>query len=491
MIEDVVARHVVGREPFHIEATWRDVYASGYALRPDPTLVGVLSGIEMAMWDIVGKAVGKPVYELLGGRVRERLRSYSYLYARAGRRDRRLPRSRSGRRARGGVRRARLHRAQVRSGRRRTRRSIRASRRSPISIAASATSAQIREAVGSRCDLLFGTHGQFTVAGAIRLARRLERFEPLWFEEPTPPEAPEEMARVARATSIPIATGERLTTKYEFARVLETGAAAILQMNLGRVGGLLEAQEDRRAWPSATTRRSRRTSTAGPSSAPPTSSSRRARRTSSILEGIGRWDGIHADAAEGADPLGGRLRDPADRARPRRRARRGRRARASLQRAAPAPRGRLGRAPRRRGRDVNVGFIGLGNLGRHLAARLLAGRLPADRARPRRRRPSRRLVAAGATRGADSPRAVAEASDCVITCLPSPQAVERVVAGPAACSTGLRRGGTWIDMSTNDPHELERLAALARGARRRDARVPGHGRRPQGRGRRDHRHRRR
>ena len=81
MVEDVVARHVVGREPFHIEATWRDVYASGYAMRPDPTLLGVLSGIEMAMWDLAGKAVGKPAYELLGGRVRERLRSYSYLYA--------------------------------------------------------------------------------------------------------------------------------------------------------------------------------------------------------------------------------------------------------------------------------------------------------------------------------------------------------------------------------------------------------------------------
>jgi galactonate dehydratase len=65
----------------------------------------------------------------------------------------------------------------------------------------------------------------------------------LWFEEPTPPEMPEEMAVVARATSIPVATGERLTTKYEFARVLQAGAASILQMNLGRVGGLLEAKK--------------------------------------------------------------------------------------------------------------------------------------------------------------------------------------------------------------------------------------------------------
>ena len=80
---------------------------------------------------------------------------------------------------------------------------------------------QLWRAVGDKADLLFGTHGQFTVSGALRLARQLEPFDPLWFEEPTPPEMPEEMALVARQTTIPIATGERLTTKYEFARVLE------------------------------------------------------------------------------------------------------------------------------------------------------------------------------------------------------------------------------------------------------------------------------
>ena len=79
--------------------------------------------------------------------------------------------------------------------------------------------------------------------GANRLARRLEPYDPLWLEEPTPPENPTEMARVARQTTIPIATGERLATKYEFARVLEAGAASILQLALGRVGGLLEAKK--------------------------------------------------------------------------------------------------------------------------------------------------------------------------------------------------------------------------------------------------------
>jgi L-alanine-DL-glutamate epimerase-like enolase superfamily enzyme len=75
------------------------------------------------------------------------------------------------------------------------------------------------------------------------LARQLEPYDPLWFEEPVPPEMPEQMALVARGTSIPIATGERLTTKYEFARVLSSGAANILQFDLGRVGGILEAKK--------------------------------------------------------------------------------------------------------------------------------------------------------------------------------------------------------------------------------------------------------
>jgi 2-dehydro-3-deoxyphosphogalactonate aldolase len=86
---------------------------------------------------------------------------------------------------------------------------------------------KVREAVGGKCDLLFGTHGQMTASSAIRLAKRLEKFDPLWFEEPVPPENMQEMARVARSTSIPIATGERLAGKYEFAQLLGHQAASI------------------------------------------------------------------------------------------------------------------------------------------------------------------------------------------------------------------------------------------------------------------------
>jgi len=242
MIEDVCERWVVGADPFKIERLWRNVYGSGYSLRPDVSLMGVLSGIEMACWDIIGKELNKPVYELLGGQVHEKLRSYTYLYPKDGDKtdvyaDADLAAERAAEAVAEGFTAVKFDPAgpySVYDGRQP---SLEALDRSENFVR------KIREAVGSKADLLFGTHGQFTAAGAIRLARRLEPYDPLWFEEPTPPETPSEMARVARQTSIPIATGERLTTKYEFARVLEAQAASILQMALGRVGGILEAKK--------------------------------------------------------------------------------------------------------------------------------------------------------------------------------------------------------------------------------------------------------
>jgi L-alanine-DL-glutamate epimerase-like enolase superfamily enzyme len=103
--------------------------------------------------------------------------------------------------------------------------------------------AAIRKAVGNKADLLFGTHGQFTTGGAIRLGRALEPYDPLWFEEPVPPDNVDSMASVARAVRIPVATGERLTTKADFAPVLRAGAANILQPALGRSGGILETKK--------------------------------------------------------------------------------------------------------------------------------------------------------------------------------------------------------------------------------------------------------
>ena len=244
MIQDVVERFVIGSDPFKIERLWRIIYSSGYTQHPDLSLMGILSAIEMACWDIVGKEVNKPVYELLGGQVHEKLRSYTYLYPHPDApadtsvyTNPDLAPERAAAYADMGFTAIKFDPASPYTSFDPRQLSLETLDRSEQ------YTKNVREAVGSRCDLLFGTHGQMTTSSAIRLAKRLEKFDPLWLEEPTPPENPKEMARVAQHTSIPIATGERLATKYDFARVLESQAASILQMNLGRVGGILEAKK--------------------------------------------------------------------------------------------------------------------------------------------------------------------------------------------------------------------------------------------------------
>src|ERR1700760_4502552 len=172
MIEDLFARRLHGRDPFRIESFWRESYGSGFTLRPDVTLMGVISGLEMACWDIVGKALEQPIYNLLGGKVHERLRSYTYLYPGPGEGDDFYhDADRSAARAAEYVaqgftavkfdptggwgvfdpRQPTLEQIE---------RTVRLTRK-------------VREAVGDKADLLVGTHGQFTTSGAIRLARQL------------------------------------------------------------------------------------------------------------------------------------------------------------------------------------------------------------------------------------------------------------------------------------------------------------------------------
>ena len=298
MIEDVFERHVEGSNPFWIEALWRNIYGRGYTLRPDVSLMGVLSGLEIALWDICGKSVDKPVYELLGGCVHDKLRTYTYLYPKDGAvftedephvyNDPDLAGEAASEYVDQGFNAVKFDPA------------------GPYSVFDPRQPSQdvldrselfcrrIREAVGSKADLLFGTHGQFTPSGAIRLARRLEAYDPLWFEEPTPPERPEEMVKVAHKTSIPIATGERLTTKYEFARVLETGAASILQPALGRVGGILEAKKIA-GMAEASYAQIAPHLYCGPIEGAANIQLSTCSPNFLILEGIQRWDGFHAE----------------------------------------------------------------------------------------------------------------------------------------------------------------------------------------------------
>lgn len=243
VIEDVFARHMQGESPENIELMFRRVYSSGFTQRPDLTVMGAWSGLEIACWDILGKARGRPVWALLGGRMNEAIRAYTYLYP--------LPHhdnaafwtspemaaeSAADAVARGytAVKFDPAGPYTLRGGH--------MPALTDIALSVAVCKA-VREAVGDRADLLFGTHGQFTTGGAIRLAKALEPYSPLWYEEPVPPDNVAEMAKVAAATSIPVATGERLTTKAEFAPVLRQGAATILQPALGRAGGIWEMKK--------------------------------------------------------------------------------------------------------------------------------------------------------------------------------------------------------------------------------------------------------
>lgn len=243
VIQDVFERHMAGESAENVELMFRRVYSSGFTQRPDLTVMGAFSGLEMACWDILGKARDRPVYALLGGIVNPRVRTYSYLYPGPGQDSERFwhdpftSAECAAKMVADGFTAIKFDPAgpyTIYGGR----------QPAMIDIERSAQFCrQIRESVGDRADLLFGTHGQFTAAGAVRLGRRLEEFDPLWFEEPVPPDDIEALATVARSVRIPIAAGERLTTKSEFGGILKQRAAAVLQPALGRAGGIWESRK--------------------------------------------------------------------------------------------------------------------------------------------------------------------------------------------------------------------------------------------------------
>lgn len=243
VIEDVFARHMQGENPENIELMYRRAYSSGFTQRPDLTVMGAFSGLEIACWDILGKARNRPVWALLGGKMNQRIRSYTYLYPAPGIShpdfwvDPDMAAEAALRFVDMGFTAVKFDPAgpyTIRGGHEPAMSDITRS---------VAFCKRIREAVGDRADLLFGTHGQFTTAGAIRMGQALEPYLPLWYEEPIPPDNLLEFAEVARAVRIPIATGERMTTKAEFATLLRTGGAKILQPALGRLGGIWEAKK--------------------------------------------------------------------------------------------------------------------------------------------------------------------------------------------------------------------------------------------------------
>ena len=237
LLHDLCDRFVIGQSPFDVEKIWQSMYTSSHDYRhPSLYAVPAFSAIEMACWDIIGKATGQPIYNLLGGQYHDKLRAYAYMNTQGVWENPELAGERARRLVAAGNTACKLDPFRPITG---------PPRDFPLTTIRHVAKIfrAIRDAVGDELEIGIGTHGQFSTAGAIRVASMLEEFAPYWFEEPVPPENVDEMARVAAHTTIPIATGERLVTKFEFSEVLEKQAAQVIQLDVGHCGGILAAKK--------------------------------------------------------------------------------------------------------------------------------------------------------------------------------------------------------------------------------------------------------
>jgi L-alanine-DL-glutamate epimerase-like enolase superfamily enzyme len=243
VIKDIFERYFLDESPSNFEKMFRRTYSSGFTQRPDLTVMGAFSGLEIACWDILGKHFDCPTWQLLGGKINERVRAYSYLYPLEHHdlNDFWTSPEMAAESAIDLVNRG-FTAVKFDPAGPYTMRGGHMPAMSDIKLSINFCRA-IREAVGDNADILFGTHGQFTTAGAIRLGKAIEPYSPMWFEEPIPPDNLSEFSKVQSAVGIPIATGERFTTKMEFAEVLKSGGASIIQPALGRAGGIWEMKK--------------------------------------------------------------------------------------------------------------------------------------------------------------------------------------------------------------------------------------------------------
>jgi len=220
--------YLLGRDPFRIEDHFQVLHRGGF-YRGGPVLTSAISGIEQALWDVKGKALGVPVYELLGGAARDRVRVYSWI---------------------GGDRPAEVAtaaRAQQEAGFTAVKMNATAEMHyidshSKVDEAASRLAA-VREACGPEFGVAVDFHGRVHRAMAKALARELGPYRPMFIEEPVLPENNEALREVARHTSAPIATGERLYTRWGFKQLLVDGYADIIQPDLSHAGGILETRK--------------------------------------------------------------------------------------------------------------------------------------------------------------------------------------------------------------------------------------------------------
>ncbi|WP_122088388.1 galactonate dehydratase [Halalkalicoccus subterraneus] len=227
-VEELLDTYLLGEDPSRIEDHWQAMYRGGF-YRGGPVLMSAIAGVDQALWDIKGKRFGAPVYELLGGRARDRIRVYQWI---------------------GGDRPSEVGEAaaeKVSEGFTGLKMNATSELRrvdTPAAVReAEDRLAEVREAVGPEVDIGVDFHGRVTKPMVKRLAEALEPYEPMFIEEPVLPEHNDSLPAIAAHTSIPIATGERMFSRWDFKEVFESGSVDVIQPDLSHAGGITEVKK--------------------------------------------------------------------------------------------------------------------------------------------------------------------------------------------------------------------------------------------------------
>lgn len=226
-----IREYLTGKNPFHIEQHFHRIYRDAY-WRGGPVLMSALSAVEMALWDILGKSLNVPVYQLLGGMVNDKVRIYVNGWFAGAKEPEEF-----GAKAKEAVKRG-----------------VTAMKWDPfgknylnISNAeldkALRNVAAVREAVGNEVDLLIEAHGRFNIPTGIKIAKELEQFKPMFLEEPTPPDSLEALKAVRDKSPVAISAGERLYTRWDYRRFFDMMPADYIQPDISHAGGIMELKK--------------------------------------------------------------------------------------------------------------------------------------------------------------------------------------------------------------------------------------------------------
>ena len=226
-----IKEYLVGKNPFEIEKHWHNVYRDAY-WRGGAVLMSALSAVEMALWDILGKSLNVPVYQLLGGKVNDKVRIYVNGWFAGAKEPYEF-----GEKAKKAMERG-----------------VTALKWDPfgknylnisngeLNKALECVSA-VRDAVGDKVDLLIEGHGRFNIPTAIKIAKELEQFKPMFFEEPVPPDNLDALKEVKMRSSVAVSAGERLYTRWDYKKMFDLMAADYIQPDISHAGGIMELKK--------------------------------------------------------------------------------------------------------------------------------------------------------------------------------------------------------------------------------------------------------